>query len=211
MTQWQETRRRPALPFYLAALVWPVGALLLPIYRPWALAVTAVASVAVGIVAARLCPTRVVRRQVPFTTGQQEADRILEAINQNVEALHALNRDIPDAELSRAMDRMEAAGRAIAGEIARDPAKAPQVDRFARYYLPEAVKILSAYARAQSRTGENAAQIQREVRGTAAMIAQAFENQLDALYASEALDISTDIDVLETILHSQNLAGGEEP
>ena len=80
-----------------------------------------------------------------------------------------------------------------------------------RYYLPEAVKILSAYARAQGRTGENAAQIRREVCGTAAMIAQAFENQLDSLYASEALDISTDIDVLENILQSQNLAGEDTP
>ena len=43
------------------------------------------------------------------------------------------------------------------------------------------------------------------------MIAQAFENQLDSLYASEALDISTDIDVLENILQSQNLAGEDTP
>ena len=34
----------------------------------------------------------------------------------------------------------------------------------------------------------------------------AFENQLDALYSAEALDISTDIEVLEGILKSQNLA-----
>lgn len=41
---------------------------------------------------------------------------------------------------------------------------------------------------------------------TAGTIAKAFENQLDALYGAEALDLSTDIDVLETILKSQNLA-----
>lgn len=211
MTQWQEIRRRPVLPLYLAALVWLAGALLLPLYELWAVVVTAVASAAVGLAAARLCPTRVVRRRVPFTTGQEDADRVLEAIRLHVDALHTLNQEIPDPVLSREMDRMETAGRAIAEEVARDPAKAPQVDRFARYYLPEAVKILSAYARAQGRTGENAAQIRREVCGTAAMIAQAFENQLDSLYASEALDISTDIDVLENILQSQNLAGEDTP
>ena len=41
---------------------------------------------------------------------------------------------------------------------------------------------------------------------TAGTIAQAFENQLDALYSAEALDISTDIEVLEGILKGQNLA-----
>ena len=73
MTQWEETRRRPVLPWYLAALVWPVAALALPIYQPWALGATAVLSAAVGLAAARLCPARLVRRQVPCTTGDAEA------------------------------------------------------------------------------------------------------------------------------------------
>ena len=33
MNKWEEKRTRPVLPIYLAALVWPVGALLLPAYR----------------------------------------------------------------------------------------------------------------------------------------------------------------------------------
>ena len=40
----------------------------------------------------------------------------------------------------------------------------------------------------------------------AATTAIAFENQLDALYSAEAMDISTDIEVLDSILKSQNLA-----
>ena len=79
------------------------------------------------------------------------------------------------------------------------------MDRFARYYLPEAVKILSAYARMQTVQGDNAVQVRTEVNDTAGTIAQAFENQLDALYSAEALDISTDIEVLEGILKGQNL------
>ena len=208
MTQWQEIRRRPVLPLYLAALVWLAGALLLPLYELWAVAVTAVASAAVGLAAARLCPTRVVRRRVPFTTGQEDADRVLETIRLHVDALHTLNQDIPDPVLSREMDRMETAGRAIAEEVTRDPAKAPQVDRFARYYLPEVVKIMGAYARMEQGgiRGDNAEQIQSEVRANAATMATAFENQLDGLYSAEAMDISTDIEVLDSILKSQNLA-----
>ena len=159
-----------------------------------------------GLVAGRRVPTRVIRREVPFSTGSEDTDAMLTGITNNLDALAALNRSIPDAELSRQMDRMEKAGRAIVAEIEHDPKKAPQVDRFARYYLPEAVKIMSAYARMQSVQGGNAGQVRSEVNATAGTIAQAFENQLDALYSAEALDISTDIEVLEGILKGQNLA-----
>lgn len=81
------------------------------------------------------------------------------------------------------------------------------MDRFARYYLPEVVKIMSAYAQMEKGgiTGENAAQILSEVRRNAGTMATAFENQLDALYSAEAMDISTDIEVLENIMRGQNL------
>ena len=206
MNKWEEVRRRPVLPLYLAALVWPVAALILPVYTLWGLLVTVVLSAAVYLVAARLCPTRIIRREVPFSTGSEDTDAMLKGIAQNLDALAELNRAIPDADLSRQLDRMEKAGRAIVAEIEHDPKKAPQVDRFARYYLPEAVKILAAYARMQTVQGSNAGQVRSEVNATAGTIAQAFENQLDALYSAEALDISTDIEVLEGILKSQNLA-----
>ena len=54
--------------------------------------------------------------------------------------------------------------------------------------------------------GENADQITAELRRNAETTATAFENQLDALYSAEAMDISTDIEVLDSILKSQNLA-----
>ena len=53
--------------------------------------------------------------------------------------------------------------------------------------------------------GDNAAQILGEVRRNAATMATAFENQLDALYSAEAMDISTAIEVLENIMKGQNL------
>ena len=53
--------------------------------------------------------------------------------------------------------------------------------------------------------GENADQIEADLRRNADTTAAAFENLLDALYSAEAMDISTDIEVLDSILISQNL------
>ena len=208
MSKRQEIRKKPVLPLWLAALAWPVGALVFPVYTLWGLAATAALSVVVYFVAARLCPVRIVTREVPYATGSEDVDAMLAGIEKNLDALHALNDAIPDAKLSAEMDRMERAGRGILQAVEANPDKAGQIDRFARYYLPEVVKIMAAYARMEQGgiKGDNADQIQSEVRANAATMATAFENQLDSLCSAEAMDISTDIQVLDTILKSQNLA-----
>ena len=147
MSKRQEIRKKPVLPLWLAALAWPVGALVFPVYTLWGLAATAALSVVVYFVAARLCPVRIVTREVPYATGSEDVDAMLAGIEKNLDALHALNDAIPDAKLSAEMDRMERAGRGILQAVEANPDKAGQIDRFARYYLPEVIKILAMYAR----------------------------------------------------------------
>lgn len=207
MSKWQEKRVRPVLPLYLAAIVWPLASLVFPPYKLGNLVLIAVLSAVAYLAGRRVCPMRVVRTQVPYATGSEDVDAMLTGIAANLDALHALNDAIPDAQLSRAMDRMEKAGRSIVAVVEGAPDKARQIDRFARYYLPEVVKLMSAYANLEKNgvKGENADQIVGELRRNADTTAMAFENQLDALYSAEALDISTDIEVLDSILKSQNL------
>lgn len=207
MNKWEEKRTRPVLPIYLAALVWPVGALLLPTYRLSSLLIIAGLSLVVYGLGTKFCPTRVIRKQVPYATGSEDVDAMLAGISANLDKLHALNDAIPDPELSAAMARMEKAGRGIATAVEQAPDKARNIDRFARYYLPEVIKLMTTYANMEKNgvKGENADQILAELRRNAATTAKAFENQLDALYSAEAMDISTDIEVLDGILKSQNL------
>lgn len=207
MNKWEEKRTRPVLPIYLAALVWPVGALLLPAYRLSNLLIIAGLSLAAYGLGTKFCPTRVIRKQVPYATGSEDVDTMLSGISANLDKLHALNNAIPDPELSAAMTRMEKAGRSIAAAVEQAPDKARSIDRFARYYLPEVIKLMTTYANMEKNgvKGGNADQILTELRRNAATTAKAFENQLDALYSAEAMDISTDIEVLDGILKSQNL------
>ena len=208
MNKWEEKRTRPVLPIYLAALVWPVGALLLPAYRLSNLLIIAGLSLAAYGLGTKFCPTRVIRKQVPYATGSEDVDTMLSGISANLDKIHALNDAIPDPELSAAMTRMEKAGRSIAAAVEQAPDKARSIDRFARYYLPEVIKLMTTYANMEKNgvKGGNADQILTELRRNAETTATAFENQLDALYSAEAMDISTDIEVLDSILKSQNLA-----
>lgn len=108
----------------------------------------------------------------------------------------------------RPFGKGEKAGLSIVETVEASPAKAKQVRRFANYYLPDAVNVLEQYAKLarQGVRGENAASIRAEVERNAASIATAFENQLDALYAAESMDLSADLTVLQNMMKGQGLS-----
>lgn len=201
------TRKPSVLPYYAAALAFVVLCAVLPVYRLWALLAALGAAVLAFAGAKKICPPRVVETEVPFHTGVDDVDAMLTEMQQQLDTLHALNEALPDPQLSAAMARMEKAGRSIVEAVEANPAKAKQVRRFANYYLPDAVNILQQYATLarQGVKGENAAAIRTEVEHNAASIATAFENQLDALYAAESMDLSADLTVLQNMLKGQGL------
>ena len=205
------TQKPSVLPCYAAALLFAVLCALLPVYKLWALLIALGGAAVMFGAAKKVCPPRVVEHEVPFHTGSGDVDEMLADIQQKLDALHALNEALPDPELSAAMTRMEKAGRSNVGTgegRSIFPAKAKQVRRFANYYLPDAVNVLEQYAKLarQGVRGENAASIRAEVERNAASIATAFENQLDALYAAESMDLSADLTVLQNMMKGQGLS-----
>ena len=102
---------------------------------------------------------------------------------------------------------MAAACDGILTQLEKDPDKAPQVRRFTNHYLPDAVKIHTLYADMEETgvSGENAEEVRRQVEANAAVIATAFENQLDSLYSAAALDLDADLEVLKGMLKGQGL------
>ena len=195
------TRKPSVLPYYAAALAFVVLCAVLPVYRLWALLAALGAAVLAFAGAKKICPPRVVETEVPFHTGVDDVDAMLTEMQQQLDTLHALNEALPDPQLSAAM------ARSIVETVEATPAKAKQVRRFANYYLPDAVNVLQQYAKLakQGVRGENAASIRAEVEHNAASIATAFENQLDALYAAESMDLSADLTVLQNMLKGQGL------
>ena len=207
MSKLIRTRKPSVLPFYAGALAFVVLCAFLPVYRLWALLAALAGAAVVFFLGRKVCPPHVVEQEVPFHTGVDDVDAMLTDMQARLDTLHALNAALPDPALSAAMDRMEKAGRSIVETVEASPAKAKQVRRFANYYLPDAVNILQQYATLarQGVKGENAAAIRSEVEHNAASIATAFENQLDALYAAESMDLSADLTVLQNMLKGQGL------
>ena len=84
-----------------------------------------------------------------------------------------------------------------------------QIRQFMDYYLPTTLKLLNAYDRMDDAgiSGDNITGTKERVENIMGTIVTAFEKQLDGLFGEDALDISTDISVLETMLAREGLAG----
>lgn len=141
----------------------------------------------------------------PSRTGNPEVDKIIDEGNEYLRKLRAANDAIPDEALSECIDRMERASADIFAYIADHPGKAPQIRKFMNYYLPTTLKLLDSYERLsrQSVKGENITSTMFNIAGMMHTVADAFEKQLDSLFTDEAMDISADITVFESMLQQE--------
>ena len=196
---------RSAVPVYFAAAVWLLYGLALPLYKLSHILMAAGLSVVAYLVAGKFFPGR--RVELELKTGDGEIDRELAANRENLAQLKAANAGIASPELSRQLDRMENAGKAILAAVAEKPARAGQVRKFMKYYLPTTAKLLEQYkvmANVGTR-GEHITKAMRSVENSLELIASAFEKQLDQLYKDEAVDMTSDVQVLETMMAGDGL------
>ena len=113
-----------------------------------------------------------------------------------------LNDRIADEHLSAQMDRMEQVAGRIFRLIEEDENKRASAGTFLSYYLPTTLKLLENYAAFEEAgvSGENLSQAKAKIEKTMDSIVAGFEHQLDELYRTDAMDIDSDIRVMETML-----------
>ena len=133
--------------------------------------------------------------------------QVLDRGNAFIAEIRRCNDAIPGYEISAKIDRMEQIIRRIFDRARTNPEIVPDLKKMMDYYLPMTVKLLNAYADmdAQPVQGENIANSKREIEATLDTLNLAFEKLLDSLFADTALDVSSDISVLQTMLAQEGL------
>ena len=116
--------------------------------------------------------------------------------------IRELNDRIADEALSAKIDRIEQVSGRIFKAIEDTPAKKNAAGTFLNYYLPTTLKLLENYAAFEEAgvSGENLSQAKSRIEATMDSIVVGFEHQLDELYRTDAMDIDSDIRVMETML-----------
>lgn len=218
----ETTKRKSTAPFYAAAVVWLAYALVFPLYEPLHYALAAGAAILAFLAATALCRADAageasgveekkesVKEQI--STGNPELDRMIRDGALAIREMKRLDENIADPGISADIVRLEQVSAKIFEEVKAHPEKLPQIRRFLDYYLPTTLKLLNAYDRMSGTgvSGENIDTTLAKVEGMMRTITAAFEKQLDSLYGAEALDISTDITVLENMMAREGLT--EDP
>lgn len=143
------------------------------------------------------------RRQRDAASSAQEPPREAEEGYSGIlRNIRRANDRIADPALSMKIDRLEDVAARIFRAVEADPKKRGRIDTFMNYYLPTTQKILDAYAEfdAAGVEGENLRQAKQRIEQTMDSIVAGFEHQLDELYKTDAMDVDSDIRVMETML-----------
>ena len=122
-----------------------------------------------------------------------------------------LDAAIEDETISAQIRRLEEVSAKIFQQVKAEPKKLPEIRRFMDYYLPTTLKLLNAYDRmgAAGVSGENIDTTMERVEKIMSTIVAAFEKQLDSLFGAEAMDIRSEMRVLETMLAREGLTGDQ--
>lgn len=140
-----------------------------------------------------------------------QAQEVLNKGNEFIRQIRRCNDAIPGQEISDKISRMETLVRKIFDRVQTHPEVVSELKKLMDYYLPMTIKLLNAYADmdAQPIQGENIQASKREIEATLDTLNSAFEKLLDSIFKATALDVSSDITVLQTLLAQEGLTEDE--
>ena len=208
--------RKSTAPYYGVAALWVVYAAVFDLYKINHFVFAAVLSAGIFMLLRAFCKDEVIETAIPDPpreeekpTGNAELDKMIDDGKKAVSEMRRLDDAIADEKISADIRRLEDVCQQIFRQVKAEPSKLPQIRKFMDYYLPTTLKILNAYDRMDSTgiDGENITATKEKVEGMLDTLCAAFDKQLDSLYGDEALDISTDITVMEQMLQQEGLGG----
>jgi len=143
-----------------------------------------------------------INEDIQITTGDNEDFAKI------IREIRKVNDAIDDEQVSDRIYTIENITRNIFDYVGKKPDKLSQIRTFMNYYLPTTLKLLNSYSQIEKMgvAGENMKNAKENIEKILDMLVSGFEQQLDQLYKSEVLDISSDIEVLEQMMYKDGLA-----
>ena len=126
--------------------------------------------------------------------------------------IRGANDRIADSVISAKIDRLEELAGKIFRIVEEEPEKKAKASTFLNYYLPTTQKLLDSYADFEEAgvSGENVSQAKQRIADTMDKIVEGFERQLDQLYQSDAMDVDSDIRVMEQMLRRDGAGAADD-
>ena len=220
-------RKKNVSPVYTFAGVWLAAACFLPMYRLWALLLTLGLSSFCAYLMGKHAAKKERQRQeaekaeaapapaqtaAPLKSYGPEIDPILQEGNRALSEMGRIYMSVQDVEVRRKINELMRITDKITQDAIHDPDDIPQIKKFMNYYLPTTIKLLNAYDRmsAQGIEGENLDKSMKSINEMLDQAIEAYKKRLDSLFENQALDIETDIEVMNQMLAREGLTGGKD-
>ena len=144
-------------------------------------------------------------KAAPFE--QREIHRIKKDGQEYLEQLAELKKEIVSDEMRRKVEQMETLTARIFVCASEHPESISQTDRLFKYYFPSVLKLLKVYEDVEKQPvqGENIRKTKKEIEDSLDTMNQALEKLFDEMFQNVAMDISSDIQVLEVMLKQDGL------
>ena len=207
------------LPIYAFGIVYALAALTSDMYElsgiVFALIAAAGASAIATVAVSKFAPKRSAEpayakpepEKEPEKSYGPEIDAIIAEGWTAQKEMGRLYGSIKNAEVRAKINKIMEISDKIVQDAIHDPSDVPQIKRFLSYYLPTTIKLLNAYDRMgnQGIQGENISGSMRRIEDMLDAAIAAYEKQLDSLFANQALDIETDIQVMNSMIMREGL------
>ncbi len=218
-------KKKKVAPVYTFAGVWLAAACFLPLYRLWALLLTlGLAGFSAYLVGkhagkkereaaqAEAKQQEPVKTPAPQKSYGPEIDPILQEGNRALGEMGRIYMSVQDVEVRKKINELMRITDKITQDAIHDPDDIPQIKKFMNYYLPTTIKLLNAYDRmsAQGIEGENLDKSMKSINEMLDQAIEAYKKRLDSLFENQALDIETDIEVMNQMLAREGLTGGKD-
>ncbi len=215
----RKTVKKSVAPIYAAAGTWLFYCLFFPLYALWHFIVVIALASAAFITAKKIFPDKVIEVEETAKPEKREPDKELDPEVAAIVAegrlamaeMDRLKKSISNNDVKSKITQIMILSDKIVRNAEKDKTDIPRIKKFLSYYLPTTIKLLNSYDRMdeQGIRGENIGGSMRRIEDILDTIIEAYEKQLDALFADEALDIETDIEVLDGMLKREGLKNGD--
>lgn len=140
-------------------------------------------------------------------TAQDELDELMQ---QGRDFITLLDEHIratgAEPEVCGQLEHMRTTAGDIMSWVAAHPQSAGKVRRFARYYMPTTLKLLRTYDDVKGQQSDVASGIRQDIGGILGTLNTAFDNLQADLLSDTALDVSSEISAMQTMLAQDGLS-----
>ena len=139
--------------------------------------------------------------------SRAELDAIIREGEEYINRLSSLNDDIPGEVISNKLDRLEGLLKDIFACLKKHPEQRSRMHEVMNYYLPTVLKLVEAYKEYDglNEAGREIIDAKAQIESSIDAINEALRTILDNLFRDSVWDVTTDAEVLNTMLAQRGL------